>query len=483
VASSAPGAPPGSPAGRSRGSSVRLAGAWLLLAAYMLLACAPPAAAQPLPPRDVYGEAKRADEVTLSWKPGTDQPGSADHYLVVRDGVQVADTPALSFTDRWLLERHSYSYVVIAVNDRGESAAAAPVAVATPVSHAFEIGPYLQQAQSTKTAIVWQTYDPATTALHFGPVGGPLRTVERDLTLTRRHVVWLRDLVPGTAYEYRWESDGRLSERFSFRTPVVKPASLTFGVIGDFGIGSAAARANLRRLSEDPSIDLALTTGDNAQIYGTEAEYRDFVLGPLRGLITQRPFWPSVGNHDYYNIQNYERFFALPNQGKYYSFTYGGVLFMALDSYRFGPRQRRWARKTLARSRSRCKVAYFHHPLWSSGPGYRSHRRHLRRGYFVPILQRGGVDLVLNGHVQNYERSKPLWSGRRSRRRGITYVVTGGGGARLNGFVTRRKPRWSAKRGVFFHRLRIRVSRHVFFGRAIDDRGNTRDRFRAPCRR
>ena len=99
----------------------------------------------------------------------------------------------------------------------------------------------------------------------------------------------------------------------------------------------------------------------------------------------------------------------------------------------------------------------------------------------MPILQRGGVDLVLNGHVQNYERSKPLRSGRRSRK-GIVYVVTGGGGARLNAFVTRRRPKWSARRGMFYHRLRIRVADHEFHGRAIDAGGNTRDRFRVPCR-
>ena len=95
-------------------------------------------------------------------------------------------------------------------------------------------------------------------------------------------------------------------------------------------------------------------------------------------------------------------------------------------------------RTELGSSQARCKVAYFHHPLWSSGRGYRSHVRHRRREKIARILQRGGVDLVLNGHVQNYERSKPLRRGRVNRRRGIVYVVTGGGGARLNGFVTRR---------------------------------------------
>ena len=202
-----------------------------------------------------------------------------------------------------------------------------------------------------------------------------------------------------------------------FARPSAGPDRFSFGVIGDFGIGTPAARANLRRLSADPAVDLALTTGDNAQIYGTEDEYRRFVLGPLRELIATKPFWPSVGNHDYYNLQNYLRFFALPNGGLYYSFTYGGVLFVALDSNRFDARQRRWLRAELRGSTARCKVAYFHHPLWSSGRGYRGHTRHLRRKRFIPILERGGVDLVLNGHVQNYERSKPLRSGRRSRRR------------------------------------------------------------------
>ena len=292
----------------------------------------------------------------------------------------------------------------------------------------------------------------------------------------------LPQLAPATAYEYRWESDGKVGDVARFTTPPLAPRDFSFGVIGDFGIGTSAARANLRRLSADPRVDFAITTGDNAQVFGTEEEYRTFVLGPLRDLIATKPFWPSVGNHDYYNLQNYKRFFALPGNGLYYSFTYGGVLFLSLDSNKFGGRQRSWLRKELRTSTARCKVAYFHHPLWSSGRGYRSHTRHLRRSRFVPIFQRGGVDLVLNGHMQNYERSKPLRSGRRSRRRGIVYVVSGGGGARLNGFVTKRRPKWSARRGIFHHRLRIRASNHEFRGRAIDAGGNTRDRFRVPCR-
>ena len=454
-----------------------------MLTALAMLSCVPEAAAAgpPAAPRDSYAEAARPDQVVLTWRSGSDPAPDGERYVVFRDGVRVGEVDRARFVDEWLLEGTRYEYVVRAVTAEGESPDSPPARIVTPASRAFEIGPYLQQLTPTGTAVVWQTYEPATTVLRFGPAGGPLPVVERDAELTRRHAVPVRGLQPGAAYAYQWESDGKQGKVSTFRTPAAAPDGFSFGVIGDFGVNTPAARANLRRLSTDRAIDLALTTGDNAQIYGTEDEYRRFVLGPLRDLISTKPFWPSVGNHDYYNLQNYLRFFALPNGGLYYSFTYGGVLFASLDSNRFHRRQRSWLRATLRRSSARCKVAYFHHPLWSSGRGYRGHSRHLRRKRFVPILQRGGVDLVLNGHMQNYERSKPLRSGRRSRR-GTTYIVTGGGGASLNGFVTKRRPKWSARRGIFYHRLRIKVAKRVFRGQAIDARGNTRDRFRVPCR-
>ena len=354
--------------------------------------------------------------------------------------------------------------------------------ITTPASQAFEIGPYLQQLTPTGAEIVWQTYEPATTALRFGPAGGPLAVVERDPELRRRHAVPVRGLQPGADYSYQWESDGKLGKVSTFRTPVAGPDVFSFGVIGDFGIGTPAARANLRRLSADPAVDLAITTGDNAQIYGTEDEYRRFVLGPLRDLIATKPFWPSVGNHDYYNLQNYLRFFALPNGGLYYSFTYGGVLFLALDSNRFDAQAAALAAGRAARvdrplqgrllpppavvERARLSRAYAAPAAHALRPDPGARRR--RPGAQRPRAELRALQAAALGPPQ------PA--------RGIVYVVTGGGGASLNGFVTKRRPKWSARRGVFFHRLRVRVEKRVFRGKAIDAAGNTRDRFRVPCR-
>ena len=464
----------------------------LVVAATLAVALSPAAAAAradagPQPPRDLYAEAPRADQVVVSWRPGVEPPPGettppGEHYQVLRDGQLIADTTDLNLTDRWLSEQRRYSYVVRAVDSQGETAETSPLEITTPAFAAgFELGPYLQQLSPHGVVIVWQTYAPATTSLYFGPAGGPQPNVARDPELTRDHVVVLKDLSPDTAYSYRWESDGRLGPPAELRTPPLEVHSFSFGVISDFGIPTPAARANLRRLAAD-RIDFALTAGDNAQIFGNEQEYRDYVLGPLRDFIARHALWPAIGNHDYYGLANYLRYFALPGSERYYKFTYGGVLFMALDSNRYDRKQKSWMRSELRRSHARCKVAYFHHPLWSSGRGYHNGVRKQRREKIAAILERGGVDLMLNGHVQNYERSKPLRGGHVSRRHGIVYIVTGGGGAHLTPFATRRRPRWSARRGSFYERLRITAANNELSGKAIDTAGRTRDRFKVRCR-
>jgi hypothetical protein len=454
----------------------------LLVAALVL---APGVLAAPLPPRDVYAEALRPDQVRLTWRPGVEPaPGevSSERYQVLRNGQLVAETTELRLTDSWLAESTRYSYVVRAIDAQGEASESAPVEISTPQFQAgLELAPYLQQLTPTSVAVVWQTYGPATTSLYFGQAGGTQANVAREPGLRRDHVVKVTGLSPATLYSYRWESDGRIGPSAEFRTPPASTSRFSFGVIGDFGIPTAASHANLRRLARD-RIDFAITTGDNAQLHAAEDEYRNYVIEPLRELIAKRPFWPSVGNHDYENLGNYLRYFALPEPERYYSFTYGGVLFVALDSNRYDSAQKSWLRHTVAGSSARCKVAYFHHPFWSSGRGLHNGVRKRRREKIAGILERGGVDLVLNGHVQNYERSKPLRRGRVNRRRGIVYVVTGGGGAHLNPFVTRRRPHWSARRGAFYHRLRITVANHRMRGRAIDSAGNVRDRFTVRCR-
>ena len=291
----------------------------------------------PAAPRDTYAEATRPDQSRPDVEVGVRSRAPARALRGLSRRRQ--DRRDRGAAVRGRVAARGQDLSVRRARDRRRTARARtrPAArITTPPSRAFEIGPYLQQLTATGAAVVWQTYEPATTALAFGPAGGPLQVVQRDA-----------DADP-PACGRRCRSSRRRPRTSTAGSPTAswatsrasppRPASprdFSFGVIGDFGIGTPAARANLRRLSQDPRLDFAITTGDNAQIYGTEEEYRSFVLGPLRELIATKPFWPSVGNHDYYNLQNYKRFFALPNGGLHYSFTYGGVLFLSLDSNRF----------------------------------------------------------------------------------------------------------------------------------------------------
>ena len=53
---------------------------------------------------------------------------------------------------------------------------------------------------------------------------------------------------------------------------------------------------------------------------------------------------------------------------------------------------------------------------------------HEAAAYFVPLFERYGVDLVLQGAEANYERTFPMYQGEPNPR-GVTYVTLGGGGA------------------------------------------------------
>ena len=90
------------------------------------------------------------------------------------------------------------------------------------------------------------------------------------------------------------------------------------------------------------------------------------------------------------------------------------------------------------------KIAFFHHPFWSSGE--HGSAVGLRRQY-APIFEETGVALVLAGHDHDYERSKPMRGDGVAPpgTRGIPYVVVGCGGATPRPFDT-PPPAWSVIR-------------------------------------
>jgi hypothetical protein len=209
------------------------------------------------------------------------------------------------------------------------------------------------------------------------------------------------------------------------RAPVPLPlveGSLRFAVIGDWGTGEPASYELADRVwqvHQHVDFDLVITVGDN--IYGTERPQdfeRKFEI-PYRKLLDDGvPFHASLGNHDSREQRFYEPFHL---DGKlYYSFRprKQDVRFFVLDTTYPVPKQIAWVEDELSGSNEAWKIAYFHHPLYSSGDRHGSHVD--LRKTLEPLFVEHGVSVVFTGHDHVYERVKP--------QRGIVHFVVGSGG-------------------------------------------------------
>lgn len=186
---------------------------------------------------------------------------------------------------------------------------------------------------------------------------------------------------------------------------------------------------------------VALTLGDNAYRDGTTADYAN-CYEPTWGRFKQRTL-PSPGNHEYHtpSAAGYFDYFgalAGPERRGYYSKTIGSWHVISLNSNLKGSDQQAqldWLKADLATHRSGCALAFWHHPVFSSGDhGNNANMRDAWR-----LLAAAGTDLVLSGHDHDYERFAPQdVDGNLDVQRGIRQFVVGNGGARLTPIVTRR---------------------------------------------
>ncbi len=197
----------------------------------------------------------------------------------------------------------------------------------------------------------------------------------------------------------------------------VAEGSARFAVIGDAGTGGSAQRQvadQLARWRGRFPYNFVLMLGDN--LYGGEdpEDYEEKFELPYRQLLEKGVrVYAVLGNHDRQTQTHYRHF----NMGgeRFYSFRRGPVEFFALDSNYLDPEQLDWLEGSLRSSSAPWKIAFMHHPMYSSGGKHGSSPELIEA--LEPIFVRYGLDVVLAGHEHFYERLRP--------QKGIHYFISG----------------------------------------------------------
>jgi 3',5'-cyclic AMP phosphodiesterase CpdA len=212
----------------------------------------------------------------------------------------------------------------------------------------------------------------------------------------------------------------------------VQPSSLRFFALADTGSGNANQRAVGLRMAERNRlrpVDLVLLGGDNIYPDGNLLEVERTFQLPYRELLAAAvPFHAVLGNHDIRtdNGDPQVRYRPFGMGGRWYSLRRGPVAFFLIDTNVNARWQHQmpWLKKALAASDAPWKVVVGHHPIYSAG-FYGDDPAAIAR--LTPLFQRHGVQLYINGHEHNYERTRPI--------DGTTYLTVGGGGAWLRPIV------------------------------------------------
>ncbi len=297
-------------------------------------------------------------------------------------------------------------------------------------------GPYLQRGAPTSVVVRWRTSSPTDSVVRFGRVPGAPTGIVQTASQTTEHAVTLTGLSAHTRYFYAVGSaastlvGGDLDHSFvTSPTPGARVPTRLW-VLGDSGTANLQARQvrdAFLAMARTRAPDLWLMLGDNAYSSGTDAEYQTAVFDMYPSLLRRAVLWPTFGNHDAISADSatqrgpYYDAFTLPAGGEsggvpsgteaYYSFDYGNLHVVCLDSSESnrtpsGP-MLTWLAQDLAANAADWTIAFFHHPPYSKGSHDSDLDVELRemREYALPILEAGGVDLVLAGHSHSYERS------------------------------------------------------------------------------
>ena len=277
-------------------------------------------------------------------------------------------------------------------------------------------GPYLMNPNQTGITVCWVSDLPEVGSVSLKGNNQGFK----DAMATRYHRVKLTGLKPYSHYAFAVTCAGT-TKSGSFVTAAPKSQPFKFVAYGDNRTNADKHAAVLSRIASFRP-DFILQTGDLVADGANEEQWTEFwqVAGKT---LSETAYFPSLGNHEKHGAP-YFRYFDLPAE---YSFDYGNAHFVALDTNRpeaeYDEQQAFLRKDLLAHQDARWRIVFFHHTIYTcvDKPGRRRESSE-RAKRLEPILSEGHVQLVISGHDHDYQRHVA---------NGITYLVTGGGGAPL----------------------------------------------------
>jgi len=345
--------------------------------------------------------------------------------------------------------------------------------------------PYLQGVTDHSAQVVWTTDGTAAAGavLVASPAGVPVASAaavpDPSARLPKGGRQWissLSGLEPDTIYCYELQVDGALARRGALRTAPAAGSGrpVRFVAFGDSGYGGADQRAVFAQMKTVP-FDLMVHLGDIAYEGGTRSELERFFFSVYADALEDFAIFPASGNHEYESedAAPFREAFVLPENGapdgveRWYSYDYGDVHFVALDTERVGAAQAAWLDADLDANRRPWTIVYFHRPPFSSGE--HGSDRNIQR-QFGTVLAKHQVPLVLSGHDHHYERTKPV--------DGVTYFVSGGGG---RGTRSVGRSSFTAFSEAVCHFLYVTATKDELSVHAIDGTGQEFDSWSFPA--
>lgn len=325
--------------------------------------------------------------------------------------------------------------------------------------------PYLAWISSDSAVIAWRCNPNG--SVHWGEGQGRDQTLDEQNGQNGKdqHFARLTNLTPGTTYSYEVEVNGvRLGEAATFTTAPAQGSEASFIAFADSGSGTIHQK-RLAEVMKRVSFDFALIAGDVIYDKGADADYDPRYFRPYGEMIKHLPFFPVPGNHDIVTESGapFRRNFYLPKGNFYYDFFWGDIHVIGLDSNKVTDRTQKAWLETALKAPARWKIVYFHHPAFSAAEYGDTPSVQMQ---WVPLFEQYGVDLVINGHAHGYERTVPI--------NGVTYIVTGGGGAPL--YPVGRNERTVISSSTYEF-VSVDVTANAMILKALDAAGEVIDQF------